>query len=106
MNTAPVTIISSPSFYDAERREIQAAVERELFEALISEVSSRFINLPASRIDGEVSGVLKRVSELLDLDRSTIGQFSMDGRVAESTHYCHRPGIAPPPPSASSPESR
>jgi transcriptional regulator with GAF, ATPase, and Fis domain len=76
----------------------EPVVETETVADLIQAISSRFINLPAGRIDGEISGVLKTVSEVLDLDRSTIGQYSLDGRAAHATHYYHRAGIAPPPP--------
>lgn len=70
----------------------------KVFEQLIPEVSTRFINLPANEIDREVSLILKRVVELLDLDRSTIAEFSADGLVATTTHTFHRPETAPPPP--------
>ena len=72
--------------------------EKVAFDQLLPEVSARFINLRADRIDDEINDVLKRVAELLDLDRSTIAQFSMDGRVSRRTHYYHLPDIAPPPP--------
>ena len=78
--------------------EVTPALEKALFDRLIPEISSRFINLPTPQIDGAISDILKQAAEILDLDRSTIGQFSLDGRVAHSTHYYHRPGIAPPPP--------
>ncbi len=42
------------------------------FERLMSELSARFINLPASQIDKVIEGGLRRVVELLDIDRSSL----------------------------------
>ena len=52
----------------------QALEERLKFEALLAELSARFVNLPVDRIDGEIKDVQRRICELLDLDRSTLWQ--------------------------------
>jgi len=44
------------------------------FETLLAETSSRFINLPADRIDGEIEDAQRHICELLDLDRSALFQ--------------------------------
>lgn len=48
--------------------------ERLRFETLLAETSSRFINLPADRIDSEIQNSQRRICELLKLDRSSLGQ--------------------------------
>ena len=58
-----------------ERREDRLRSEEELqFKTLLSEISTRFVNLPADRIDSEIEDAQRRVCELLNLDRSTLWQ--------------------------------
>jgi hypothetical protein len=52
-------------------------IERLLaFETLISDLSSRFINLPPSSVDAEVEDALRRVCALLCLDSAVLWQWS------------------------------
>jgi len=46
------------------------------FEPLISDLSSRFINLPPGEVDGEIEGALRRVCELLAIDFAVLWQWS------------------------------
>jgi PAS domain S-box-containing protein len=46
------------------------------FETLISDLSSRFINLPPDAVDGEIEGALHRVCELLGIDFAVLWQWS------------------------------
>jgi len=48
--------------------------ERLRFETLLAETSSRFVNVPADQVDSEIEGAQRRICELLDLDRSSLGQ--------------------------------
>ena len=48
--------------------------ERLRFEVLLAETSSRFVNVPADQVDGEIEGAQRRICELLDIDRSTLWQ--------------------------------
>jgi hypothetical protein len=48
--------------------------ERLRFETLLAEISSRFINLRADQIDGEIESAQRRICELLDIDRSSLWQ--------------------------------
>jgi hypothetical protein len=45
--------------------------DRLRFEALLAETSSRFINLPADRMDDGIEGAQRRIRGFLDLDRSS-----------------------------------
>jgi formate hydrogenlyase transcriptional activator len=44
------------------------------FKALLAEISTFFINLPADRIDGQIGLAQSRLCELLDIDRSALWQ--------------------------------
>jgi len=58
-----------------ERKQAEQLLEERLrFETLLAETSSRFINLPADQIDGEIEGAQGRICEFLNLDRSSLGQ--------------------------------
>jgi hypothetical protein len=48
--------------------------DRLRFEALLAETSSRFINLPADRMDDGIEGAQRRICGFLDLDRSSLWQ--------------------------------
>jgi hypothetical protein len=50
--------------------------DRLRFETLMSEISARFVNLPADRIDSEVEDAQRRICELLGLDRFSLMQTS------------------------------
>jgi signal transduction histidine kinase len=67
------------------------------FERLLSELSARFIDLPASEIDAVIEDGLRRVVETLDIDRSTLTQFSPDTGQLHSTHSWAAEGALPTP---------
>ena len=46
------------------------------FETIVSDLSSRFINLPSAEVDGEIQNALRRVCEFLDLDLAVLWQWS------------------------------
>ncbi len=74
---------------DQQRR----AVEEQLdFERLVAELSSRFINLPADRVDAAVFEAFGRVCSVLDLDRATCYRLDPDGYSSAAIGW-HRDGI-------------
>lgn len=62
------------------------------FEKLISEISAKFINLPAAEIDRNVRDGLQLVSELIDVDEIFILQFQVGKEMAGVTHGWFRSG--------------
>ena len=85
-----------------EADEQRASLEQNLKEQLMSEtflfnISARFINLPADRIDSEVEDAQRRICEHLDLDRSTLWQIDAEepGTLL-LTHFHQNPGILQP----------
>ena len=72
--------------------------ERLRFETLLSEISTRFINLQADQIDGGIEDAQRRICELLGLDRSTLWQSTDDEAGAmRLTHWRLPPGSPTPP---------
>ncbi len=74
--------------------EIQT--ERVNVEALLSDLSTAFINIPVSDVDRKIEQGLQRVVEFLGFDRSTIWQVSPDDGRLLLTHSYAVPGIKKP----------
>jgi transcriptional regulator with GAF, ATPase, and Fis domain len=75
--------------------QIRHLEQRLRFETLLSDLSARYINLPAEQVDQEIEGTLQRVVEFLRLDRSKVFQLSDDGTALVVTHYWMPMGLAP-----------
>jgi PAS domain S-box-containing protein len=69
--------------------------ERLRFETLLSRLSASFINLPAEAFDGHVERALQQIVEFLGVERSSLAQFSEDGRELRVTHSYSIPGFPP-----------
>ena len=70
------------------------------FEALIAELSSRFINLPPDEVDREIEEGLRRVCEPLGIDLSVLWQWSAatPGVIVPTHAYCAEEGLRPTDP--------
>jgi signal transduction histidine kinase len=64
------------------------------FETLLARLSATFINLRATEVDGHIDRGLQLLVEYLDIDRSSVAEFSEDGRELLVTHSYTRPGFA------------
>ena len=64
-------------------------------QKLISEISAKFVNLPASKVDSEIENGLKIILEYMGIDRCTIGEFSEDRKALYVTHSYSKPGSEP-----------
>ncbi len=85
---------------DISGHKLRDAAQDELlkFEALLSDLSASFINIPVSEVDRKIEQGLQKIVEFLGFDRSTIWQFlPEDGRL-HRTHSYALPGIKEPPP--------
>ena len=72
---------------DAEQERLLALLDERLrFESLLSRLSTTFINLSADHIDGQIERGLQQLVEFLDIDRSSVAQFSEDGTTLLMTH--------------------
>lgn len=56
------------------------------FEELISKISTRFVGLPAGRVDEQIEDSLQLVGEYLGMDRIAVLQFSGDLKKLNLTH--------------------
>jgi PAS domain S-box-containing protein len=65
------------------------------FERLMSELSARFINLPASEIDAVIEGGLRRIVETLDIDRSSLTRLLPGTGQLQTTHSWAVDGLPP-----------
>jgi signal transduction histidine kinase len=84
-----------------ERRRRRRAQERLAarlrFEALMADVSAAFAASPAAQVDGDIRECLRRIVDLLGVDRGTLWQPSRDGEALVATHSWYREGgVAPP----------
>ena len=65
--------------------------ERLRFEKLLNEISARFVNLTADRIDTEIEDVRRRVCECLGLDLSALWQWPDDKPYFMTVTHMHKP---------------
>jgi FixJ family two-component response regulator/signal transduction histidine kinase len=68
------------------------------FERLLAELSTEFINLPASKVDAAINDALRRIAKLLDIDRTQVIRFSAQGDDAHVTHSGAVDGVPAVPP--------
>ena len=83
---------NAPDFSE-RRRLVNELEERLRFETLLSDLSARFINLPADDVDKEVEAMQGRIVQFLGLDRSTLFQLSEDESTLVVTHCWAAPGF-------------
>ncbi len=82
-----------------EQKQKDAAQEERLkFEALLSELSATFINVPINEVDTKIEQGLQRIVEFLGFERSSIWQFLPEDNHLHLTHSYSLAGIKQPPP--------
>ena len=82
-----------------QRVQAQEALEARLrFETLLTDVSARFVNLPAEQIDGEIVEAQRRVCEYLGLELSALWQRSVETPDFITLTHLYRPLGGPPLP--------
>ena len=76
--------------------ELRAELEERLrFEMLLADLSARFVKVSSASIDDEIVNALRKIVEVLDLDRSVLGQLVEGGKGFVHTHTWYRPGLVP-----------
>ena len=81
--------ISVPPFRcsNTKAKRVPRAREELLqFERLLAELSARFINLPAAEIDGAITDALRKIIELLGVDRGALLRYPPQTGEAYLTH--------------------
>ncbi len=90
-----VLVINGDGLEQTETELRHVLEERLRFEALLVEISARFVNLPTDQIDGEIEDAQRRICECLGLDLSALWQWSDERpRFMTVTHF-HRPPEGP-----------
>lgn len=72
--------------------------ERLKLEALLSDLSTAFINVPVGEVDRKIEQALQKVVDFLEVDRCSIWHVSPDKGQLLLTHSFALPGIKQPPP--------
>jgi formate hydrogenlyase transcriptional activator len=67
--------------------------ERLRFETMLADLSTRFVNLAADRIDAEIEQGLEIITKTLSIDRCSVAQISSDRTELRVTHGYAVPGI-------------
>ncbi|MFV0438440.1 MAG: sigma 54-interacting transcriptional regulator [Desulfopila sp.] len=67
--------------------------ERLRFETMLSNISTRFVNLPVKRIDQEIEACLELIVTTLDIDRCSVVQFTPDKSELVVSHAYVKPGL-------------
>lgn len=76
--------------------DVEYAVEKRLmFEKLIADISTEFINLGPQEIDAGIQHALKSIGEFDGDDRSYVSQISGAGTALTNTHAWCAVGIEP-----------
>lgn len=81
----------------ANVRKPAEADEFQRVEALLFEITARFVNLPSERVEQEIQHAQKHVCEHLGLDRTTLWQQAGNSTILQLTHI-YQPAAAPMPP--------
>jgi hypothetical protein len=75
------------------------ASDRLQFEALLADLSARFVNMPVDRVDQEIVNAQRLLCECLRLERSSLWQRTQDEPdELVLTHLCGPPPGVPLPP--------
>ncbi|MDT8069064.1 MAG: PAS domain S-box protein [Terriglobia bacterium] len=81
------------------KRDIRAKLEERLeFETLVADLSARFVNLPANRVDAEILDAQRRICECLRVDVSALWQNEVESSSTYVLTHLFRPPGGPPAP--------
>jgi PAS domain S-box-containing protein len=68
------------------------------FEQLLSDLSAKYVGLPAGEAAQEIPHGLQRIARFLDVERAAISEFSPDSGTFRIIDWWGRPGVPPPSP--------
>ena len=83
----------------ASKPDLHAELQEQLqFERLIADLSARFVNVPADRVDREIEDAQRAICECLRLEHSSLWQASIQnpGELV-MTHIYRDPELPPTP---------
>jgi signal transduction histidine kinase len=71
-----------------------AIEERLRFETLVTELSAKFVNVPASQVDSQIESGLRQIVEFLQIDQGGLVEVLSDQNQLVNTHSYHTTGAA------------
>ncbi len=84
-------VSAKPAFVNSDLQD------RLAFEAMLADLSSKFVNLPPAEVDPAIEDALRRVCELVGIDSATLWQWSSENPyVITPTHFYPAP-VGPEP---------
>lgn len=86
---------------EALQQSEKSLVWRLGLEKVLSDLSAKFIDLPANEINAHIAAGLARIGNFLEMSRITIFEFSQDGTELHPISAWHAPGISKAPPTMS-----
>ncbi len=89
-----------------EHKRAQLILEQQArFEALLSDISARFVNVPPEQIDDAITDALEQVGDCLGLDLCDLGHLTPDGKEVQIKYVWSREplGVMPSYPAADYP---
>jgi formate hydrogenlyase transcriptional activator len=89
----------------ARKRAEQALEERHQFEHLLSDISSRFVNIPPDRVDSEIDNALKQILEFFRIDRCGLLRILRIRNSFQITHRASSGNVQDLPPGVEQPRS-
>jgi signal transduction histidine kinase len=88
-----LTLDLGNGLHDAGCPLAPAIQDRLRFEAVLAELSATFVNVPAGQVDSQIESGMRRIVELLGIDRCGFGEVSADGKQFVVTHSYQLPGV-------------
>ncbi|HEU5195978.1 MAG TPA: MASE1 domain-containing protein [Methylomirabilota bacterium] len=98
-----IPLLCLAALIEERRRAQEALAERLRFEELLSRLSGAFVHLPSHEMDAAFAEWLRRLGEVLRLDRLMLLRVSADRQVASVAHSWTAPGAHPAPPAFTAP---
>ena len=81
-----------------QRNVFSAVSERLKFDALLADLSARFVNIAADQVDREIQDAQRKICECLSLDQAALWQSLQTApHLLLLTHYHRDPSLQPPP---------
>ena len=89
-----VRVYAARAGAELERLRAEATLRYRVgMEELIADISARFINLPSSQMDSEITLSLERVGRFVGSDRSFVFLLAEDGQVMQRVHRWESPEV-------------
>jgi DNA-binding CsgD family transcriptional regulator len=71
--------------------------KRSRFETFLADLSAAFLSVPADQVDSQIVAGLRKIVELLGIDRSGFGELAAEKNKIVITHSYEVPGVPPTP---------